>query len=190
MVEFYHDKDIDMLKLGCTFYQNWLTIVYTKLPMQNSIISQREIRTYWKKLEKTSLVGHLSFSYAKQLLMSFIPKSTNICEILLGLTPVNYTPTRCVNPCPPVFIRVGISFQKPVDSHLDKTRPVAWRKWSCFIFNEQDLIVKLGASTLQADRKLTVSVLMGFFSLQHCLKQWVPFTTSVYVMTSTNCHSR
>ena len=29
----------------------------------------------------------------------------NLANLLLGLTPANYTPTRCVNPCRPVFIR-------------------------------------------------------------------------------------
>ena len=36
--------------------------------------------------------------------------------------PANYIPTPCVNPCPSVFIRVGISIQKPLDSHLDKNK--------------------------------------------------------------------
>ena len=97
--------------------------------------------------------------------------------------PTNYTPTQCANPCPPVFIRVGISIQKPVDSHLDKTKPVALKIWSCLIFNEQDLIVKLRASTLQADRrKLIASVLMGFVLIATlCLKQWDAFNTFVPV---------
>ena len=97
--------------------------------------------------------------------------------------PADYTHTRCVNSCPAVFIRVGISIQKPVDSHLNKTRPAALQKWSCFIFNEQDLIVKLRASTLHADRrKLTASKLMGFILIAvMCLKQSVSFTTFVFV---------
>ena len=83
--------------------------------------------------------------------------------LLLALMPANYTPTRCVNPSLPVSIRVGISIQKPVDSHLDKTRAVALKIWSCTIFNEQEPIVKLRASTLQAEKqKLTASVTMGF----------------------------
>ena len=104
-------------------------------------------------------------------------------NLLLELMPANYTPTRCANPCPPVFIRFGISIQTPVDSHLDKTRPVALKIWSCFIFNVQDLIVKLRASTLQADRrKLIASVLMGFVLIATlCLKQWDAFTTFVPV---------
>ena len=104
-------------------------------------------------------------------------------NLLLELMSANYNPTRCANPCPPVFIRVGISIQKPVESHLDKTRPVALKIWSCLIFNVQDLIVNLRASTLETDRrKLIASVLMGFVLIAIlCLKQWVAFTTFVPV---------
>ena len=100
--------------------------------------------------------------------MKLLSKSLQTYEnLLLGLMPANYTPTRCVNSCPPVFIRVGISIQKPVDSHLDKTRPVALKRWSCLFINVQDLIVKLRASTLQADRrKIDRFSVDGFCS--HC----------------------
>ena len=88
-----------------------------------------------------------------------------------------------MNPCRPVFIRVGISIQKRVDSHLDKTRPTALKIWSCFIFKVQDLIVKVKASLHQADRrKVTASVLMGFVLIATlCLRPWVAFTASVPV---------
>ena len=97
--------------------------------------------------------------------------------------PANYIPTRCVNPCLPIFIRVGISIQKRVDSHLDKRRPAALKMWSCPISKEQDQNVKLKASLQQADRrKVTVSVLMGFVLIATLrLKPWVAFTTSVPV---------
>ena len=152
--------------------------------MQNFIPSQREIKTYWKIFEKTSLVAHLSFLHAKQLLMKLLSRGLQTyANLMLEFMPANYTPTRCANPCPPVFIRVGISIQKPEDSHLDKTRPVALKIWSCLIFNVQDLIVKLRAFTLQADRrKLIASVLMGFVLIATlCLKQWDAFTTFVPV---------
>ena len=81
--------------------------------------------------------------------------------------PNNYNPTRCVNSCLPVFIRVGISISKRVGSHLDKTRPAVLKIRSCAISNEQDQNVKLKDSLQQANRKkLTASVLMGFFC--HC----------------------
>ena len=155
MIAFYDDEDIDTLKLGCTL-PNLANLAYTNQPMQKFIPSQREIKSYWKILEKTSF--HLSFLHAKQLFMKYLSKSLQThASLLLELMPANYTPTRCANPCPPVFIHVGISNQKPVDSHLDKTRPVALKLWSCLILNVQDLIVKLRASTLQADRRKLIA---------------------------------
>ena len=48
------------------------------------------------------------------------------------------------------------------------------------------MVVKLRAFTLQADRrKLIASVLMGFVMIAIlCLKQWVVFTTFVFVKSS------
>ena len=61
-------------------------------------------------------------------------------------------------------------------SRLDKTRLVASKIWSCPFFNKQDPIMKLQASTFQADRKLTVSVLMGFVRIATlCLNHWAAF---------------
>ena len=144
--------------------------------MQNSIHSRKEIKTFWKNFEKMLFVVHLSFSHAKQLSMKFLFESLQTdANLLLGLMPTNYIRTRCVNPCLPVFIRVGISIQKRVDSHFVKTIPAALKISSCFISNEQDQNVKLKAFLEQADRrKLTASVLMGFFLIATlCLKPWV-----------------
>ena len=129
-------------------------------------------------------MGHLSFLHAKRFSIKPLSESqqTN-AKLLLGLIPANHAPTRCVNPCPPVLIHVGMTIQKPVASHLDKTRPVALKIWPSLLFNVQDLIVKSRASILQADkRKLTASVLMGFVLIAIlCLKQRVDFTTFVPV---------
>ena len=153
MIAFYHDKGIHMLKLGCTL-PNLANICLHQSTNANSIPSQKEIRNYWKNFEKISMVDHLLFLQAKQLLTKLFSESPQtFANLLLRLMPTNSTCTRCVNPCPPVFIRVGISIQKPVDSHLGKTRPVALKIWSCLVFNVQDLIVKFRASTLQADRR-------------------------------------
>ena len=144
------------------------------------------MKTYCKKFEKTLLVVHLSFLHAKHLLMKLLCESLQTyANLLLGLIPANCTSTWRVNLCPTVFTRTGISVQKPVDSQLDKTRTVALTIWSCLIFNERDLIVKLRASTLQTDRKLTALVLIGFvFIAILCLKQWVAFTSFVPVKSS------
>ena len=140
------------------------------------------MKTFWKKFEKMLLVVHLSFLHGKQLLMKLLFESLQTyANLLLELMPANYIPTRCVNPCPTVFIRFGISIQKRVDPHLDKTRPTALEIWSCPISNEQDQNLKLKASLQHADRrKLTVSVWMGFvllvtlFEAMRCFYHFCP----------------
>ena len=152
--------------------------------MQNSIRSRKEIKTFWRKFEEMSLVVQLSFLPAKQLLNKLLFESLQtFVNLLLGLMPATYIPTRCVNPCLPVFLSFGILIQKRIVSHLDKTRPGALRIWSCPISNEQDQNVKLKAFLQQADRrKMTASVLMGFVLIATlCLQPWFSFTTSVSV---------
>ena len=173
LIAFYHDEDIDLLKLGGTS-PNLANICPHKSTDANFYPLTERDKTYWKKLQKASLVVHLSFLYAKQLLMKFSSQSVQMyANLLLGLMPANYTNARCANPCPPVFIRVSMSIQKPVDSDLDKTSSAALKMRSCLIFNVQDLIIKWRASTTQADRKkLTASVLLGFVLIAIlCLKQ-------------------
>ena len=152
--------------------------------MQNSNPSRKAIKTFWKKFEKMLLLVHQSFLHGKQLLIKFsFENQQTYANLLLGLTPANYTPTWCVNPCWPVFRRVGISIQKRVDSYLDITKPAALKLWLFVISKEQDQNVELKASLQQADRKkLTASVLMGFVLIATlCLKPWVAFITSVLV---------
>ena len=152
--------------------------------MQNSIHSEKEIKTFGWEFKKMLLVVLLSFLHAKQLLMKLLFESLQTHEyLLLGLTLDNYVSTRCVNQCLPVFIRFGIWTHKRVDSHLEKRRPAALKIWSCPICNEQDQNVKLKTSLQQVDRrKLTASVLLGFVLIATlCLKPRVAFTTSVLV---------
>ena len=183
MIAFYHDKDIDMLKLGCTL-PNLANICLHKSTDAKFYPFTEGDKDLLEKIEKMLLVVQLPFLHAKQLLMKLLFKSQQTyANLLLELMPASNIPTGCVNPCPPVFIRVGISIQKWLDSHLDKTRPAALKIWSCPISNKQDQIVKLKASLQQADRKkLTASVLMAFVLIATLYsKPWVAFTTSVPV---------
>ena len=152
--------------------------------MKNFIHSRKENKTCWKKFKMMLLVVHLSFWHKKQLLMTLLfENQQTYANKLLELTLTNNTPTRCVNPCRPVFIRVGISFQRRVDSRFEITTSAALKLWSCPTFNEHDKNVKMEASLQQADRrKLTRLVLTGFALIATlCLKPWIAFTTSVPV---------
>ena len=159
-----------MLKLGCTL-PNLANICLHKSTDAKFYPFTEGDKDLLEKIRE-DVVGGPSIVFTRKAVVdeNFIRKSQTYANLLLELMPANYTPTLCANPCPLVFIRVGISIQKPVDSHLDKTRPVASKIRSCLLFKVQDLIVKLRASTLQADkRKLIASVLMGLFSLQYCV---------------------
>ena len=123
MIAFYHDKDIDMLKLGCTLSNLANFCLHKSTDAKFYPFTEGDKDLSEKKFEKTSLVAHLSFLHAKQLLMKLLSESLQTyANLLLKLMPANYTPTRCANPFPPVFIRVGISIQKPVDSHLEQNK--------------------------------------------------------------------
>ena len=184
MFAFYHDKDIDMLKLVCTLPNLANICLHKSTDAKFYPFPEGDKDLLEKKFEKMLLVVHLSFSHGKQLLMKLLfENQQTYANLLLGLTLANYTPTRWVNPCQPVFIRGGIWIQKRVDSYLDKTRPAALKTWSCRISNEQDQKVKLETSLQQAVRRnLTASVLVGFVLIATmCLKPWVAFTTSAPV---------
>ena len=180
MFAFSHDKNIDMLKLGCTLpnLANICLHKSTDAKFYPSTEGDKE-----KNFEKMLLVVHVSFLHAKQLLKKLFFESlqtfANLLKSIVGIDASQLHPySMC--PCLPLLTRVGISMQKRVDSHLDKTRPAALTRWSCLISNEQDQKVKFKASLQQADRrKLTASVLMGFVLIATlCLKPWVAFTTS------------
>ena len=80
--------------------------------------------------------------------------------------PAKYISTGCVILWLPVFILNGISIQKRVDSHPDKTTPAAVKIWSCPISNNQDQNVKLKASLQQADRRKLTALSVDRFCSQ------------------------
>ena len=124
------------------------------------------------------MVIHQSFLHAKQLLMKLWYGSLQTyANLLLGLMPANFIPTRCVNPCRPVFIRVGISIQKRVDSHLNKTRPAALKIWSTNKTRMWDWKLLYNRQT---EENWLLQCWWVFVLIETlCLKPWVAFTTSV-----------
>ena len=138
--------------------------------MQISIQSRKEIKTFWKNSRRCCWWSIYCFYTQSSCRWNFYRKSRNLCKSIVGIDASQLFPYSMCQPMPTGLIRVGIWIQKRVDSHLDKTRPAALKIWSFPISNEQDQNVKLKSSLQQVDRKkLTASVLMGLFSLQHCV---------------------
>ena len=114
MIASYHDKDIDMLKLGC-FVPNLANICLHKSTDANFYPFTEADKELLQKFEMW-LVVYQSLSHAKQLLMKLLFENLETyANIMFGLMSANYIPTQCVNPCLPVFMRVGISIQKQVN---------------------------------------------------------------------------
>ena len=115
-----------MLEFGCTLPNLVKNCLHKSTDANFYPFTQEDKDFVKKRSAKTLLVVHLSFSHANQLLMKLLIESLQTyANLLLVLVPATYIPTRCVNTWPLVFTRVGISIQKPVDSHFDKTRAVA-----------------------------------------------------------------
>ena len=116
MISFYHDKDIDKLKLGCTL-PNLANICLDK---STGSIFYPFTEGDKDLLEKTREVvnGGPSIVFTRKAVFDnfFFENQQTYANLLLGLTVANYTNTGCVNTCRPVLISVGISIKKRVDS--------------------------------------------------------------------------
>ena len=82
MISFYHDKEIDMLKLGCTL-PNLANICLHKPTAAKFYPFTEGDKDFLEKFEKILLVVHLSFLHAKQLLMKLLFESLQTYANLL-----------------------------------------------------------------------------------------------------------
>ena len=183
MIAFYHDKDIDMLKIGFTLPN--LTNICLHICTDAKFYPFTEGDKDLLEKIREGVVGGPSIVFTRKAVVNetFIRKSTNICKSFVGIDASQLYPYSMCQPMPTGLIRVGIWTQKRVVSHLDKTRLAAMKIWSRPISIEQDQNVKLKASLQQVDRrKLIALVLMGFVLIATlCLRPRVAFTTSVLV---------
>ena len=185
MIAFYHDQDIDMLKLGCTL-PNLANICLHKSTEANFYPFTEGDEDLLEKIRE-DVVGGPSIVFTRKAVVdeTFIRKSTNLCKSIVGIDASKLYPYSMCQPMP-----TGLYTLWDFDSETNnftprqnKTRNFENMVMSYFQKKKQDQNVKLKASLQQADRrKLTASVLMGFVLIATlCLKPWVAFTTSVPV---------
>ena len=180
MIAFYHDKDIDMLKLGCTL-PNLANICLHKSTDVKFYPFTEADKDLLEKIRE-DVVGGPSIVFTRKAVVdeTFIRKSTNICKSIVGIDASQLYPYSMCQPMP-----TGLYTRWDIDSETSRFTPRQnkTRSFESLFFNVQDLLVKLRASTLQVDRrKLIASVLMGFVLIAIlCLKQWVAFITFVPV---------
>ena len=135
MIAFYHDKDIDMLKLGCTLPN--LANICSHKSTDAKFYPFRERHEDLSEKIREDVVGGPSIVFTRKVVVdeTFIRKSANICKSIVRIDASQLYPYSMCQPMLPVFLRLGIWTQKRLDSHLDKTRRAALRIWSCPISN-------------------------------------------------------
>ena len=85
MIEFYHNKGIDMLKLGCTLPILANICLHEINRFQDIPIYRNGIRIWWKKI-KDNMVGGPSIVFTRKAVVdaTFIRKSKNLCKSFVG----------------------------------------------------------------------------------------------------------
>ena len=138
LIAFYHDKDIDMLKLGCTL-PNLANICLHKSTDAKFYPFIDGDKDLLEKFEKTSLMAYLSFLHAKQLLIKLLSESLQICKSIVGIDASQLYSYSMCQPMPTgLYTRWYIdsetgrftprqnktrSFENMVMSYFQRTRP-------------------------------------------------------------------
>ena len=110
------------------FVKTWLHFIKPSQLLSADAKFYSNPEGYQDILEKIEilLLVELSFLFEKQLLMKLLFETQQTyANLFLGLMLAEDTPSRCVNTCRPVFIRVGITICRHLNSHPHKTRPLA-----------------------------------------------------------------
>ena len=179
MTAFYHNKGIDMLKLGCTLAN--LTIICLQKSTRPKFYPFTEgDKELLQKIGEDVVVGP-SIVFTPR--MSLIKISLGVCILcanqLLVLMRVNCFSTQGVNLWQQDFTHVGILPQWSTYLYRHRKKSAASKFWWCPTSNAWDVFGKLKIYTQQVDRKkLIASLLMSFSPIPALsLKLWDAFIT-------------
>ena len=162
MVDFYHNKGIDMLKLGCTL-PNLANICLQKSTTAKFYPLTESNKDLFGKLRE-DIVGGPSIVFTRKAVMdeTFIRDSTNCAKVLSNLILVSFILSLCVKQCQLVCTRDGSLIRNLASLNRVKTRRFL-KTWSCHTFNELDHSLERNVFTRQVHRKkLTHTVLVAF----------------------------
>ena len=183
MIGFYHDKDIDMLKLGCTL-ANLANICLHKSTDSQFYPVTEEDNGLMEKIRE-DVVGGPSIVFTRKAFVdeTFIRKSTNICKSIVGIDASQLYPYSMCQPVPTgLYTRWDIDSETGrISPRQNKTRSFENLVKSYFQGTRPDCKIE-SFYTTGRQKKLIASVLMGFVLIAIlCLKQCVAFTTFVPV---------
>ena len=153
MLAFYHKKEDDMLKLGCTL-PNLENICLHKSTSANFYPFTETDKDLLQKIRE-DMVGGPSIVFARKAVVdkTFIRNSGNVCKSIVGIDASQLYPYSMCQPCQQDYTRDGNKTQNLIDLNLKQTNPETLRTWLCHISKDKDLTVKLRVSTPQELRK-------------------------------------
>ena len=160
MIEFYHNKGIDMLKLGCTL-PNLTNICLHKSTDSNFYPFTESDKDLLEKIRE-DMVGGSSVFTRKAVVdencanQVYANHQTCANQLLVSMV-VSFIRTHCVNQCLLDCIRDRSTILKPRDSQLAKTNLAPLRIWFCRIFNEVNQIAKLRVILLLVDKSKLIA---------------------------------
>ena len=139
MIEFYHQKEIDTIKLGCTL-PNLANICLLKTTDSKFYPSTESDRDLLEKLRE-DVVGGPSIVFTRKAVVdgTFVRKSTNLCKSIVGIDASQLYPYSMCQPMPTgLYTRwnydcesqklmprqnITHSFENMVLSYFQQTRP-------------------------------------------------------------------
>ena len=167
MIEFYHNKEVDMLKVGCTLPKLANICLHKSTDSKFYPFTESEKDLLEKIREDMPGSPSIVFTHQAVVDETFLYANHQTCanQLLVSML-VSFIPTQCVNQCQLDCIRDGSTILKLRDSQLAKTNLAPLRIRLCRIFNKVDQIAKSRVISVLVDkRKLIASVLLSLLPL-------------------------
>ena len=183
MIAFYHDKDIDMLKLVCTSPNLANICLHKTTDIKFHAFTEGDIDLLEKNRE--DVVGGPCIVFTREAVVdeTFIRKSANICKSIVGIDASQLYPFSMCQPKP-----TGLCTGWDFDSETSRLTP-RQNKTRSF----ENLVISYfqrlgpkceieGFFTTCRQKKIVCFSIDEFFLIATlCLEPWVAFTTSVSV---------
>ena len=183
MIAFYHDKNIDMLKLGCTLH-NLANICPHKSTDAKFYPFTEGDKDLLEKVPEDVVGGpSIVFTHKAVVDETFIRKSRNICKSIVGFDSSQLYPYSMCQPMPTgLYTRWDIDSETGRFTHRqNKTRCFENMVMSYFLRTRPDCKIE-SFDTTGRQKKIDRSVLIAFVLIATLfLKQWDAFTTFVPV---------
>ena len=186
MIAFYHDKDIDMLKLGCTLPNPANIYLHKSIDAKFFPFTERD-KDLLEKIRE-DVVGGPSIVFTRKTVVdeTFIRKSTNLSKSFVGIDASQVYPYSMCQPMP-----TGLYTRWDLDSETSRFTPRQNKACSfenmvksCFQRTRPDCKIESSYTTGNQKKNVCFSV-DGFVLIAIlCLRQWVAFITFVPVKNS------